>query len=113
VAVWFRAADLVALPYISATQSGVIPVAYRCQRPVIATRVGGLPDVVQVGASGYLVEPGDPLGLADTIRMHFVERGNPDMTEGVEQVCSGLSWEAYGSRLEEFIRQLLEVKRRG
>jgi len=35
VALWFRASDIVALPYLSATQSGIVPIAYRCLRPVI------------------------------------------------------------------------------
>jgi glycosyltransferase involved in cell wall biosynthesis len=63
----FRRASVVVLPYIEATQSGVIPVAYTYAKPVIATRVGGLPEQVEHGCTGFLVPPRDEKALADTI----------------------------------------------
>lgn len=110
VATWFRVADLVVLPYRSSTQSGVVPIAYRCQRPVIVTRVGGLPDMVEDGVSGYLVEPENPQKLAAAIRRHFIELGNPDLSEGIEQMNHRLSWDNYSSRLETFIDQLIAAR---
>lgn len=107
VSTWFRASDLVALPYISATQSGVVPVALRCNRPVVVTCVGGLPEVVEEGENGYLVEPNNPEDLASAIRGHFIERGNPDMSEGIERVRRRLSWERYAEELEEFLLELI------
>jgi glycosyltransferase involved in cell wall biosynthesis len=106
VAVWFRAADIVALPYLSATQSGIVPIAYRCHRPVIVTRVGGLPDVVEEGVSGYLVEPADPEALAMAIRRHFIELHNPDMSVGIEKLSRSLSWERYAVELIDFMVDL-------
>lgn len=58
-------ADVVVLPYRAISQSGVVHVAYACGRPVVATRVGGLGDVVEDGASGLLVEPENIPALAD------------------------------------------------
>lgn len=63
----FERADVVVLPYRSATQSGVIPMAYAFGKPVISTRVGALNDVVVEGKTGLLVKPGDPAALADAI----------------------------------------------
>jgi glycosyltransferase involved in cell wall biosynthesis len=60
-------ASVVVLPYTSATQSGVLHVAYACGRPVVATRVGGLPEVVEEGRTGRLVPPQAPAALADAI----------------------------------------------
>lgn len=63
----FRRAAVVALPYIDATQSGVIATAYNFGRPVVATTVGGLPSMVDHGGTGLLVPPGDEPALADAI----------------------------------------------
>jgi glycosyltransferase involved in cell wall biosynthesis len=64
VADYFAAADVVALPYVEASQSAVVPLARRFGVPVVASRVGGLPDAVEDGVSGLLVPPADPLALA-------------------------------------------------
>ncbi len=60
----FRRAAVVVLPYREASQSGVIPLAYEFGKPVVATRVGSLPEAVDHGESGLLVEPGAPEQLA-------------------------------------------------
>jgi glycosyltransferase involved in cell wall biosynthesis len=49
----------VALPYRSATQSGPLHVALSYHKPVLATRTGGIPDVIEDGVNGVLVDPGD------------------------------------------------------
>ena len=67
VPVYFAAADLVTLPYASATQSGVLQMALGFDRPVIASRVGGLADVVEAGDDVTLVEPRDAAALARAI----------------------------------------------
>lgn len=54
----------VILPYREASQSGIIPIAYSFQKPVIATDVGGLPEVVDHGQTGILAPPEDPETLA-------------------------------------------------
>ncbi len=62
-----RQASVVVLPYIEASQSGVIPIAYRFGKPVVATTVGGLPYMVDHGRTGFLVPPRDPKALAEAI----------------------------------------------
>ena len=63
----FRQSSLVVLPYVEASQSGVIPVAYTFAKPVVATTVGALPEMVEDGRTGYLVPPCDPEALADAV----------------------------------------------
>lgn len=55
------------LPYIEATQSGVIPTAYAFARLVIATDVGSLGDMVQDGRTGLIIHPNDVDKLAQAI----------------------------------------------
>lgn len=57
----------VLLPYRSATQSGIVPIALAAGRPVVATAVGGIAEVVEDGVNGTLATPGDADSLADAI----------------------------------------------
>jgi glycosyltransferase involved in cell wall biosynthesis len=68
VARLMQRAGLVVLPYIEATQSGVILVAYAFARPVIATDVGSLKEMVLDGKTGLLIPPNDTRALAKAIR---------------------------------------------
>jgi glycosyltransferase involved in cell wall biosynthesis len=61
---YYKAADLVCLPYNSATQSGIVMMAYGFRRPVVVTDVGGLPEFVRAGVTGLIVPPGDRERLA-------------------------------------------------
>jgi glycosyltransferase involved in cell wall biosynthesis len=61
VASLFDLCDLVVLPYRSASQSGVIPLAAMFGKPVVTTSVGGLPDAL--GGTGVIVPPNDPDAL--------------------------------------------------
>jgi len=65
---FFARADLVVLPYRSASGSGVAAVAYHYVRPILATRVGGLRDVVEEGRTGFMVDPDSSRLLAETLR---------------------------------------------
>ena len=62
-------AECIVLPYLSATQSGVLAAAYAGRRYVLASATGGLPDVVDHRQNGLLVPPGDPVALANAIRL--------------------------------------------
>lgn len=56
VEIYFRAADTIVLPYLEGTTSGVIKIALAAERPVIATRVGDLPEIVEETGCGILVD---------------------------------------------------------
>jgi glycosyltransferase involved in cell wall biosynthesis len=64
---FFSQAALVLLPYTSASQSGVIAVAAAQGVPIIATRVGGIPEQIRDGESGRLVKPGSVEELAQAV----------------------------------------------
>ena len=67
------AADAVVQPYRNATQSGVTPLAYHFEKPMIVTNVGGLPKLVPDGRSGLVAEP-EPGSIASAI-LRFYELG--------------------------------------
>lgn len=62
---YITASDVVVLPYIGVTGSAVIPASYFCGRPVLATRIGGLAEVVDDGKTGWLVEANNADALKD------------------------------------------------
>lgn len=64
---YFKRIDFVVLPYIHGSQSGVIPLAYAFGKPIIATRVGGIPEQVEEGKTGILIQPGNVEELENEI----------------------------------------------
>ena len=89
----FKAADVVVLPYRSATQSGVTHVAYALGKPVITTDVGGLAETVRPGETGLVVPPENPEALAAAIVRFFAEGLGPRLAAGVEALRQAHSWE--------------------
>ena len=71
---YFQRASVVVLPYIEASQSGVIPLACSAGKPVVATTVGGLPEMVDHGRTGLLVRPRDASELADAVVRLLLDR---------------------------------------
>jgi glycosyltransferase involved in cell wall biosynthesis len=67
VNIFFTRAQLIIMPYIDATQSGVAAMAFGFGRPVVATKVGAIPEMVLDGYTGLLVPPRDSIALADAI----------------------------------------------
>src|SRR5258706_5153467 len=70
----FRRAMALVLPYPDATQSGVSAMAFAFARPVMATSVGDVPDVVIDGQTGLIVPPRDGEALADAMERLLVDR---------------------------------------
>jgi glycosyltransferase involved in cell wall biosynthesis len=101
---WFVAADLVVLPYVSATQSGIVQIAWNYERPVVTTRVGGLPEVVRDGETGFLVPPADPAALAEACIRFFAEDHGPAMTAAVAREKHRYSWDNQAEAIEALAR---------
>lgn len=101
VGLYFSAADAVVLPYLSATQSGIAQIAYNFDRPVIATDVGGLGEVVADGRTGFLVPPNDPAALAAAIRRFYVERREAEFAAHAREEKKKYTWEAMARAIEE------------
>ena len=97
---YFSAADLVVLPYESATQSGIVQIAYGFEKPVIVTRVGGLPEVVEDGVTGVIVEPFDDEALAEAIFNYFNDNKKEEYIRGIKEREYRFSWDRMAEALE-------------
>jgi len=95
------AADLLVLPYVSATQSGIVQVAYAYDRPVVSTAVGGLPEVVHDGRTGYLVPPSDPEALASAVIRFFDEERAAEFGAAVAVERMKYSWDRLAEAIED------------
>lgn len=94
------AADAVVQPYRNATQSGVTPLAYHFEKPMIVTNVGGLPALVPDGKSGLVCEPG-PASIAGAI-LRFYELGEDYFIPHLRSEKEKYSW-------ENLVNAILEV----
>lgn len=101
---FFVASNVVVLPYESATQSGIVQIAYGFEKPVIATRVGGLPEVVLDEKTGYIVEPKNPSEIAASIIRFFNENKELEFQAGIRDEAYRYSWE----RMTEIVTELAE-----
>ena len=100
---FFAACNLVVLPYISATQSGIVQIAYGFEKPVVVTNVGGLPDVVEDGKTGYVVDAENSEQLAEAIVNYFNQDMERKFTEGVRHEAYRFSWDRMIEIISEFI----------
>ena len=101
VRVYFAAADLVVLPYRSATQSGIVQVAYAFGVPVVVSDVGGIPEIVQDGETGLLVPPERPGQLAAAIDRFFREDLSEQLTEGIRRKREAFRWDSVVTALTQ------------
>lgn len=99
---YFAACDMVVLPYESATQSGIVQIAYGFGKPVTVTNVGGLPDVVDNGRTGYVIPPQDEKALAEAVVRYFVEDKEKEFAKNIAAEAYRFSWERMGEVVESF-----------
>lgn len=97
---YFIACDVVVLPYESATQSGIVQIAYGFEKPVIVTNVGGLPDVVADGKTGYVVESKNPCKLAEAVEQYFMKNKEEEFVKNVREEAYRFDWERMVERIE-------------
>lgn len=107
-----KTADIVINPsYTEGLPTSVIEAAL-CQKPIIATNVGGTNEIITDKASGILVEPKQPKKLAEEIIKLIA---NPGLRKSIgekasEEVKNKFSWEKSIERYEEIFSKLLEIK---
>lgn len=103
VVAYFCAADVVAQPYVAATQSGVAQIAYHFERPMIVSDVGGLPEVVAHGEAGLVVPAGEPAELAAAIVGYFENNLEAKFAPRVAAEKARYGWEPLYEAVESFL----------
>ena len=100
IPLYFCAADAIVLPYKSATQSGVVPIAIHFEKPVIVTEVGGLTQLIKKYEIG-LIADSNPESIAENIDKFLDEKIllNPDF----DNIRKVLSWQTF---FDNFMDQL-------
>ena len=98
---YFAAADLLVLPYRHVSQSGVLFLALALGLPVIATRVGGLPEVIRDGESALLVSPESPAELATAVTRALADPElRARLAAGGRAVAAQYAWPGIAARTE-------------
>ena len=106
-ALYFAAADAVVLPYRSATQSGVVQLAYGYGLPVIVTQVGALPEMVRPGETGWVARDSSPEGFAEAVGEFLDSRERlASMRPAIEAFRSDYSWEAFADAAGSFLETI-------
>lgn len=90
VPLYFSASDVVVLPYKSASQSGVIPLSYSYERPVIASDIKGIKGMIQTQKTGFLFEKGNPEALSKSIINLFNKE--EDYSSNIVKFRKQFSW---------------------
>jgi glycosyltransferase involved in cell wall biosynthesis len=88
--------------------------AMACGTPVVASRVGGIPEVVQDGETGWLVEPGDPAALAGALQAVLADpaRARRMGEAGRRRVEAHFSWDRIAALTMDVYRQAIDDHRR-
>ena len=86
-------ADVVVLPYRSATQSAIVQVAFGQVKPVITTDVGGLAEAVQHNCTGLIVPPEEPAALAAAMDRFFAEELGSVFAKNIERENGRFDWD--------------------
>ena len=103
---YFAACDALVLPYVSSTQSGIVQIAYGFSKPVLASAVGGLPDVIKDGKTGYLFEPENPEAIAESVDRFFRDPDRDAFMREIEAQNDLNSWDHMNDVIGELYEEI-------
>lgn len=105
IPVWMNASDVFVLPSLSEGFPTVVPEAMACGKPIIATRVGGVPEAVFHEDLGTLVDPGDSKVLASAILDVLEKRWKP---ETILRYAKRYAWSNLVEQILDVYREVLQ-----
>jgi D-inositol-3-phosphate glycosyltransferase len=103
VPLYFSAANVAVLPYRSATQSGIVQIAYNFDLPVIATDVGGLAEIVLDGKCSIIAPEPTPEAVAKAVSTYIDGGLEPKLRDGVREEKKKYSWETFVKGVEGIV----------
>jgi len=103
---YYRLADVVVLPYRSATQSGILNVAYGFRKPVIVTDVGGLAEFVDHGKTGLIVKEADAQQIAEGIEHFYALKQSVSFATEIEKRSGENGFNRIPQTIDEIIKEL-------
>ncbi|MCD6459703.1 glycosyltransferase [bacterium] len=104
IPLYFYACDIVAIPYISATGSGIAQMAYGFEKSVVVTDVGALPEIVENGKTGFVVPPKDADKLAEAVIKLFENKIYVEFEKNIKEIKYKFSWDYFSEIIESFLR---------
>jgi glycosyltransferase involved in cell wall biosynthesis len=106
----FMAADVFVSPSLFDTFPIVVLEALLCAKPVVATRVGGVPEIIMDGVTGFLVDPKDAKKLAEKILYLLENEGEAKKMGlcGKDYVMRNFTVEVVGEKIENIYCKLLQ-----
>lgn len=105
---YFRATDVLAMPYRRVSQSGILFLALALGVPLVATRVGALPETLRDGESALLIPPESPAALSAAVVRLLGDRHLRDrLAAGGRRVVDEHSWSSIAARTEAIFARLV------
>tara|TARA_A100001011_G_scaffold398351_1_gene502451 strand:+ start:178 stop:1335 length:1158 start_codon:yes stop_codon:yes gene_type:complete len=111
VSVYFSAADVVVLPYRSASQSGVIPLSYNYNKPVIVPDLDGLVEVVEDNKTGLIYSLNDVDDLTLKILDFFKNYNAKFYKQNIIQYKKNFSWENFSNSIQNLYNLIVERRK--
>jgi teichuronic acid biosynthesis glycosyltransferase TuaC len=111
VPLWISASDILVLPSLSEGRPNVVLEALACEVPVVATDVGGIPEIVVDGETGYLVPAKNPVELSRKINKLLEDKSRREKMGKLGRksiIQRGLTWEAHAKKTVDIYSELLE-----
>lgn len=106
VPLYFSAADVLVLPYKSATQSGIIGISHHFDLPVISSDAGGLREMVKDGQTGFVVNNPELGKFAEVIKKYFAENKKEEFSRNIREEKSKYSWKSFADGIIELYKKL-------
>jgi len=107
IPLWINACDILCLPSLNEGMPNVILEALACGKPVVASAVGGIPDMMKHGDNGFLVPPADPIELSRAIQSALeADWISSKISKSVEH----LSWEENARAIMNILSEMQSSK---